>query len=237
MFVDYYSIIPDGALQQLNLPPTCSGTSNLCTCKCIVGRCFWDCTRINPQHRTAGFSGIFDDIIKGVQAGLQVFQTVSASGAAGGAGGGNNCAGQAKGTAQITACASAIIAALNALIAQVGQQPYQTLINQANTLVAALSNPAYFYQAKSGSDAAALNNAKTQAQQKLQELIAAANTAANNPIGTAIGQTGQVISSGGNTVTTGLDSISSALGWVETHPVTGGAIIAGIAYLLFYRKK
>jgi hypothetical protein len=164
-------------------------------------------------HNAAHFSGLFDDIIKGVNAGVNVIKTLGGSGIAGGSpttGGGCGIS-QAKGSTQIQQCSNQVLAALDALAAQVGQQPYQQIIDAAQALVNSLSNTQYFYQPKHGSDFDILNSAKAAAQTKLQHIIDLANGAANNPAGTVVGQSGQIISSGGNTITTGLDSISGLL--------------------------
>lgn len=182
----------------------------------------------NPQ-----FSGLFDSILRGVQTGLNVFQQLGGASIFGSGGSGaTGCgAGQARGLQAIQSCSQQVLAAMDALLNQVGQQPYQQIIDAANALAASLSNPQYFYQAQHGDDAAALNNAKQAAQQKLQQIIAAANAAANNPSGTIVGQTGQVISSGGNTITTGLDSVSGLL----NSPLVMYAAVGTLLYILIKR--
>lgn len=179
------------------------------------------------------FSGLFDSIIRGVNAGLNVFQQLGGAGIFGNSSTGGACGQtQARGSAQIQQCSTQVLAAMDALLHQVGQQPYQQIVDAATQLANTLSNPQYFYQARHGDDANILNNAKQQAQQKLQQIIAAANAAANNPVGTVTGQTGQVISSGGNTLTTGLDSISGIL----ANPLVQYAAIGTIIYVFIKRS-
>jgi hypothetical protein len=181
---------------------------------------------IQAQNDNAKFSGLFDNIIQGINAGLKVF---SAIGGVGGSSTGGGCGiSQAKGSTQIQQCSTQVLAAMDALLAQVGQQPYQQIIDTAQQLAASLSNSTYFYQAQRGDDAAILANAKSAAQQKLQQIIAAANAASHNPVSTATGQGGQIISSGGNTITTGLDTVS---GLFNSPLVIYGALAVG-AFIL-----
>ena len=177
------------------------------------------------------FSGLFDSILKAVTTGFGIFSSLGGGG--GGSSSGGGCTGQARGTTAITQCSQQVLNALDGLLQQVGHQPYEQIIQQAQTLVAALSNSQYFYQAQHGDDAAALASAKTAAQQKLQAIISAANQAANNPTGTAVGQTGQIISSGGNVATTGLDTVSSLLN--DKFLVYG--LIGIVAYSLFLKPN
>lgn len=185
------------------------------------------------DNDAAKFSGIFDDILKGVNAGLGVFKSVGGLFGIGGGSSSQGCSGQAKGLNAIQTCSTQLLAAMDALGAQVGQQPYEQIISQAQALVNALSNPQFFYQAQRGRDAEVLANAKTQAQQKLQQIIALANAAAQNPIRTGVGQAGQVVSSGGNVVTSGFDSLSEIL---NDKIVIYGAL-GLVAYLLVQRKR
>lgn len=182
------------------------------------------------EANNAKLGNIFNQIMQGIDAGLRIFGSL---GGGGGSGSGGGCSGQARGLRAIQTCSAQVLAAIDALAAQVGQQPYQQLIDQANQLVAVLSDPQYFYQAQRGDDAAALANAKSQAQQKLQQLIALANQAAQNPIGTGVGQAGQVISSGGNVVTSGFDSLSEVLN--DPIVIYGG--LGLIAYMLINKKR
>lgn len=187
------------------------------------------------EKENAKFSGIFDTILQGVQAGISALPAIAGLFGGGGSGSSGNqgCNGQAKGLNAIRRCSAMLLSALDALLAQVGQQPYQAIIDSANKLVNALSDPTYFYQAQRGDDARVLNDAKAQAQQKLQQIIAAANQAANNPTGTAIGQAGQVISSGGNVATSGLDSIADLF----NEPIVLYGTLGLLGYLLIIKAK
>jgi hypothetical protein len=114
------------------------------------------------------FSGIFDTIEKYLNIGLQgysAYQQVT------GAGSGS---GQARGLAAITAKSNELLGILDQLITAAQQNPAQggTILQQAQQLAAALSDPAAFYQAKSGQDAQVLRNAKTAAADKIRQIQA-----------------------------------------------------------------
>lgn len=182
----------------------------------------------------ARYGSLFDDVLRGVQVALPFLGKIFNGGSGSG---GNSCAGQARGLQAITACSAQLLQALDAIQAQILQpnltQPYQQFIDQANILVQTLSNSQYFYQAQHGDDAAALANAKTQANAKLQRIIQTANAAAQNPIGTGIGQGGQIIGSGGNAITTGLDSVSRLL----SDPIVLYGGLGLLAYSLLRKRK
>lgn len=91
-------------------------------------------------------SGLFEDILKGVQVALPFIKGKSST--------------QAKGLRQITAFTQKVIAGLNQIRSQLAQMQ-----QQAAQLVAALSDQRQVYQAKRGRDAEVLRNAKTQANQ------------------------------------------------------------------------
>lgn len=183
------------------------------------------------QNNTAHFSGLFDDILKGLGIGTQLLPAIGGLiGGGGSAGGAVSCGqGQAKGLAAIQQCSAQLLQALDALGSQIGQQPYQQIIDGATRLVGMLSDSTYFYQAQHGDDAAVLAAAKQSANQKLQAIIAAANAANANTGGLIVDNTGQVIGSTGNTVTSVLDILSSPL------VIYGG--LGLVAYLLIKKKK
>ena len=110
-------------------------------------------------------------------------------------GGGGGIPGQAKGLAAITNATNQILSALENLRAQVGQGNYQQLLAEAQRLTAALSDHSVIYQAQKGKDAAVLQNAKTRANQILQEIATAG--AQVSPTGTVVNQAGQVVAAGG----------------------------------------
>jgi predicted NBD/HSP70 family sugar kinase len=139
--------------------------------------------------------------------------------------GGTTSGGQAKGLEAITQTGNQLMQQLQALRAQIGQQPYQQIVDTANAIVAAFSNPTYFYQAKNGDDAAALQNFKTQSAALARQIITEAGQVSGV---TAIGnQTSQVISSAGNTTTTGLDTVANLF----NNPIV---IYGGLAVLAYY---
>lgn len=112
-------------------------------------------------------------------------------------GGGSKPPNQAKGLQAIQQKANSILTALDSILASVtaGQGNTAQAVAQAQTLVAALSDPNEFYQAQRGDDAAALSSAKSSAQQKLQAIMSAAATVSG--ANTIPNQVGQVAAAGG----------------------------------------
>lgn len=96
-------------------------------------------------------------------------------------------AGQARGLSQINAFGAQVIAAfdqLDAAAAQIASAPNPQMTaaqiaQEAQKLVAILSDSNAVYQAKKGKDAEALNSFKAQAQQRAQQVTAAAQAAEN----------------------------------------------------------
>lgn len=170
------------------------------------------------------FSGLFDNIIQGINAGLNVFKSI---GGASGAGGGASFAcgqSQAKGSAKIQQCSNQVLQALDQILAQVqnpnNQIPAQQAIASAQQLANSLSDSTYFYQAKHGDDANILANAKSQAQQKVLAITQAVNTAISNPL-----------PSGSVAVTSGLNSIGTIL----NSPLAVYGALAVLAYVFVKR--
>lgn len=178
----------------------------------------------NRQTDTAKFGGLFDNIIKaintgvaGAQAGGNLWNQIQ--GLFGG--GGSSAGAPARGLEAITQRTGEIIAGLRQLQASIGQIPYEQIYQSAQQLVSALSNPSVIYQAKKGKDAKVLADAKTQANQILQQIAASSGSVGGN----VVNQAGQVITSGGGAITGGLDF----LGNNPLIYVVGGGLIA---YLL-----
>lgn len=179
--------------------------------------------------QAAKFGGWLDSIIKSIGTGVQVatggvslWQQIQ-----GQLGGGSSSGGSqpAKGLQQITQRTNEILQMLDTLLAQIGNQPYEQIYQQARQLVSALSNPQIIYQAQRGEDAAVLQRAKTVANQKLQQIAAAAGGVTGN----ITDQTGQIITSGGNAITSGFDTLAN-------NPflyIAGGGFLM---YLLLRRK-
>ena len=80
---------------------------------------------------------------------------------------------QAKGLAAITAFCTQLLQALDALAQQIGTAPKAAIDAEADRLVAMLSDHSVVYQAKNGSDAAVLRQAKEQAAAKRDQIKAA----------------------------------------------------------------
>ena len=106
-------------------------------------------------------------------------------------GGSSSAGGPARGLAAIQAAVQQAISSLNQILAGLrnNQMAPAAAISEAQRIVAALSNPAYIYQAQRGNDAEALRDGKSQAAAIFQQIqgIAAANT--NAPLANANGVT------------------------------------------------
>ena len=193
---------------------------------------------INNQPQPVKFSGLFDNIIQGINTGLNVFNATLQSGLLGGGAGGSGggCSTPAKGLTCITQAVNTVLSQLDQLAAQVGQQPYQQIVDAANQLAGVLSNSQYVYQAKSGKDAAALAKGKTDAQTKARMIVEAAGQVSG--ITAAGNQAGQVITSGGNVLSTGADTASSLIESLlyDKTLIYAGIGLAGL-YFVFGKKK
>lgn len=137
-------------------------------------------------------------------------------------GGTSSSSAQAKGLKEITAQSNQVLALLDSINAQIGQANFQQLYAQATQLVASLSDPTFFFQAKKGKDAAVLQNAKISANQKLQAIAA---KAAQINAGDAISnQAGQVTVAGGTFLQNLLNDKTTIY------------LIAGIALVVLLRR-
>lgn len=78
-------------------------------------------------------------------------------------GGGSSAGGPARGLAAIQAAVQQALSSLQTLLGQARNGQAANVLPEAQRIAAALSNPAYVYQAQRGADAEALRNGKAQA--------------------------------------------------------------------------
>ena len=146
-------------------------------------------------------------------------------------------AGQAKGLQQITDAGHQVMVALDKIETDPTMLKADKIAN-AQKLVAALSDPNVFYQAKNGADAAALENFKTAGATYLKEIqalpdVAQQQTALQTTTG-ASGQIVQTVDANGNIVQTvqPLTTTGLPFGLTTTELIFGGIAV----YFLFFRN-
>lgn len=178
-------------------------------------------------HKSAKVGDLYDDIIRGINTSVQVNNSIQASQAGHPAGGGGGTKVRDGDVAQ----------AIDALAAQYhaiqSQNDVAIALQAAQAFLQALNNHSLFAPQNAGGQAY-LAQAKTVVQKDINTYTAALSaTPAEATVVNAAGQTVSAVT--GQPV--GISSsLTGDMSWIESHPVTGGVIVAALAYLLLRKQ-